>query len=314
MRIQAGWEFRLVAVSSIIILAAPSFASILTQDAPSQKQNIDPFQSALVLQGARRYSQRLEKAALDFVCREETSESIDRSRDFKKDFVSRVYQVPGTMSTNLPPAQRPPVPGDVREAGAIQNTYIFDYQFVRQSGKIAEKRELLEKNGRKAGKKETPPETAAFQYADILLAPVRLLDERFAEYYDYRLLREDTLDGVKAWVLDVVPRLAVVGAYLGGRLWLSAADSAVLRIDWDPTTFGRYENILRRAKAYQAQPLVTSTTEFGVEKNGIRFPSVDLTEEAYTDRQGNKFVRAVTKVVYKDYKFFTVETETEFKK
>jgi hypothetical protein len=48
--------------------------------------------------------------------------------------------------------------------------------------------------------------------------------------------------------------------------------------------------------------------------SGLRFPSLDLTEEADIDKDARKFVRSVTKVVYKGYKFFTVETETDFTK
>jgi hypothetical protein len=315
MRILAG----LGPALALVFCIPPLLPGPALQDAsqvPSRAQTLDPFQTALVLKAAREYCRRLEKAAIDFVCREETTERIDLSRDLRPDHVSRWYldQASGEMNVGLPPPQRPPVPRDFRKAGSVENTYVFDYQFVRQSGKITERREILDKNGKKAGKKEEPPKTEAFQYADILLAPVRLLDERFGEYYDYRLLREDTLDGTKVWVLDVVPRLSLVDVYLGGKLWLKQDDSSILRIDWDPTTFGRYENILRRAKIYKCEPQVTSTTEFAFEKNGLRFPSVDLTEEAYQDQQGKKFVRAITKVAYKDYKFFTVETETEFKR
>jgi hypothetical protein len=316
MRIRAGWELRLIGALSVTILAAPLFASIQTQDAPSSKQKIDPFQTALVLKAARKYCQRLEKAALDFVCLEEVQEKINLSRDIKPDSAGQMLAFDpgyaggyGRTGTQFPKVLR-----GVGRSASTANSYVFDYQFLRQGGQITEKRVLLEKNHKKAREKEAPPETSTFHYADILLAPVRLLDERFGDYYDYRLVREDTLDGVKAWVLDVVPRLAIVDAYLGGRVWLSAADSSILRIDWDPATFGSYQNILRRAKRLQSEPLVTSTTEFGTEKNGIRFPSVDLTEEAYVDQNGEKFVRAVTKVVYKEYKFFTVETETEFRR
>ena len=55
-------------------------------------------------------------------------------------------------------------------------------------------------------------------------------------------------------------------------------------------------------------------TEFAVEKNGLRFPSADLTEESYRGADGKLFVRARTNVVYKDHRFFTVETEATFKK
>lgn len=300
-------------------MAAALFVPVifLIAGLPAQEvtvQKVDPFQMALILKSARQYCQRLEKAALDFVCQEEVLEKIDLSRDSKPEFVNRVYPVNESKVVALPPPQRPPTPQDARHPGSIDNGYLFDYQFIRKAGEARENRVLLEKNGKKAGRKEELPKTATFQYADILLAPIRLLDERFGEYYDYRLLRADELNGVKAWVLDVVPRLAVVDVYLGGKIWLKQEDSSILRIDWDPATFGKYESILLRAKKYKSEPQVTSRTEFGFEKNGLRFPSLDLTEEAYIDKDGKKYVRAVTKIVYKDYKFFTVETETDFKR
>jgi hypothetical protein len=289
---------------------------ILIAGLPAQEvipQKVDPFQLALILKSARQYCQRLEKAALDFVCQEEVSEFIDLTRYNEPNLVTRVPSV-SSVSGGWDSKHRAELRFDPPATGKTENTYLFDYQFVRKAGEVKENRALLEKNGKKAGQKDAPPKTEAFQFADILLAPVRLLDERFGDYYDYRLLREDELNGVKAWVLDVVPRLSVVDVYLGGKIWLAQEDSSVLRIDWDPSTFGKYESILLRAKKYESQPEVASYTEFGFEKNGLRFPSLDLTEEAYVGQDGKKFVRAVTKIVYKDYKFFTVETETDFQK
>jgi hypothetical protein len=191
--------------------------------------------------------------------------------------------------------------------------YVFDYQFVRQQGQVKENRVLLETDGKKAKKKEQLPQMTVFSCSEILLMPVKLLDEKVSEYYDYRLLREDELEGVKVWVLEVSPRLSIKG-YLGGRLWIGQQDSSVLRIEWDPTTFGHYDAIRRNAAQYKEEPTVNSYTDFGVAKNGVRFPSLDYTEEAYVDAGGKKFVRSETKVLYRDYKFFTVETETTFKK
>jgi hypothetical protein len=53
-------------------------------------------------------------------------------------------------------------------------------------------------------------------------------------------------------------------------------------------------------------------TEYGFEKNGIRFPSRDTSEEAYLKPDGTKFIRSRTSVVYRDYKFFTVETDIKY--
>lgn len=276
---------------------------------PSQ---IDSFQLALVLKSGREYCRRLERAALDFICLEEVSEKVDLSRDSYK---NQVTQLPTSdvVSGGAPHGDRA-LRFDRSLKSGRGNTYLFDYQFTRQAGKVKENRVLLEKNGKKAKAKEAPPKMDVFQYADILLAPVQLLDERFQEFYSYRLLGEEILNGVKAWVLEVSPRISGGDRYLGGKIWLNEEDSGILRIDWDPTTFGHYESILHNAEVYKAEPRITSTTEFGFEKNGLRFPSVDLTEEAYLGGDGKKFVRSLTRVEYKNYKFFTVETETAVRK
>jgi hypothetical protein len=282
-------------ISAVVVSALALFPGLLAQEAPPART--DQSQLASVLNGGREYCRRLETAALNFVCLEEASERINLSRDGKAIVVD-----PSIMLSRVPPADL-----------IKKNSYSYDYQFIRKDGQIKEKRVLLSINGKKAQEKDAPARTGAFQYADILLAPIQLLDERFSEFYAYRLVREDMLNGEEAWVLEVSPRLSVVENYLGGTLWLRQSDYGILRIDWDPATFGRYESILRRAREQNTEPRVTSFTEFGFEKNGIRFPSLDFTEEGYLGRDGKKFVRAVTTVVYKNYKFFTVETETAIK-
>ncbi len=271
----------------------------------------DPFQLGLVLKHAREYCSRLERAALDFVCLEEVSEMVDLSRESEK---SAVTQMPtNRVVTGAGAGGAPELRFDRNPAVKRNSLYLFDYQCVRQAGQVKENRVLIEKNGKKAKPKAEIPRMNVFQCSEILLMPVKLLDERAGEFYSYRLLREDTLNGVKVWVLDVVPRLSA-GGYLGGRLWIGQDDSSVLKIEWDPTTFGHYESILKNAATYKEEPRVTSYTEFGYEKNGLKFPSLDFTEEAYISAKGKKFIRSQTKVVYRDFKFFTVETEATFKK
>ena len=287
------------------------------QEAP--KPAPDAFQRGLVLQAARRYCARLEKAALDFVCLEEVSEVLDPRRDRRGPAVTPSpagSENSGTTSSGSFASRGNSgrqLRFDNRPGAKYNNTYVYDYQFVRKEGKVEETRALLERNGRKADANSQRAQMLAFNFADILLAPVQVLDERFEEYYAYRLLGREMLGETEAWVLEVAPRLAGVSRYLGGRIWLKADDASVLRIEWDPATFGSYENILKRAGAYGVEPAVRSYTEFGVEKNGLRFPSLDVTEEAYRDAHGKVFVRSRTSVRYRGHKFFTVETRTDFK-
>lgn len=302
-------------IVGIVLSALPGgpFAQEVPAAAP------DPFQLGPVLKQARQYCARLEKAALDFVCLEEVTEILDPSRDRRETpmrFKPEGSTDSGTTTYQGNPTSRPPYRTSFLGNFVMtktNNTYLYDYQFVRSEGKVEEKRALLEKNGRKADDKTPRPMVSAFNYSDILLAPVRLLDERFEEFYAYRLLGKEKTGGTEALVLEVSPRLTGVSRYLGGKIWISVDDSSVLRIEWDPSTFGNFESVQATAESYKAQPEVRSYSEFGVEKNGLRFPSADLTEEAYRGADGKLFVRARTGIVYRDYKFFTVETQTTIK-
>ncbi len=273
----------------------------------------DPFHLALILKAGREYSQRLGRAALDFVCLEEITDKIDLSRDGPHDLVRQGGEIAGGAHSWVSSGVSLRFERSPKSAKGT-SVYVFDYQFIRQAGEVKETRKLLKENGKDAKPNDPVPQTTVFQYSDILMAPVQILDEKFRDFYRYRLLREDALDGVKCWVVEVSPSLSVVEKYLGGLIWLRQDDYSILKVEWDPATYSGYDKILLRARGLEAEPRVVSVTEFGVEKNGIRFPSRDFTQEAYLGKDGKLFVRSETQVLYKDYKFFTVETSTEFKK
>ena len=283
-------------------------AGLIGQEARTPEPASPPL--ATILSAAREYCARLERAALDFVCLEEVEERLDLGRDERAD-LERAARAAGRDPSAWvsSPRDRLVSPRNPK----LNNTYLLDYQFVRRDKKVEEKRVLLEKNGRKVSPRTAAPRLSAFNYADVLLMPVRLLDAKSQDFYSYRLQGEDRVSELDAWVLEVVPRMTGITRYLGGRIWLKRDDSSVLRIEWDPTTFDHYEDIIARAASFKAEPEVRSVTEFGFEKNGIRFPSSDLTEEAYRDPDGKLFVRARTQVTYKDYKFFMVETSSTIK-
>lgn len=275
----------------------------------------DPFQVALLLRDAREYSRHLESAALDFVCAEHVQETVE---PFPKGGRAPASLVPQNLEIN-PVSNRPggmTLIHSLEVRARAENRYVFDYQFTREPSGLKERRVLLFKNGKKVKRGGSPPETMAFKYKDILLAPVELLDEKYAPSYTYRisedLARPDS--GGSAVVLEAVPRPDAFPRRLGGRVWVRREDSCVLRIEWDPSTFDNYDIIMARAKLLEAEPRVTSYTEYGFEKNGLRFPSVDHTEEAYVLKDGKTFVRARTRIEYRDYKFFVVETRSELKK
>jgi hypothetical protein len=116
--------------------------------------------------------------------------------------------------------------------------------------------------------------------------------------------------GQEADVVACEARPSTVGRVLTGRAWVRRADGAVLRIVWDPESFSSYQDVLTVAGELKMSPAITSETEFGVERNGLRFPSLDKTDEVY--KKGSMtFTRSYTTVKCTDYKFFTVETTYE---
>jgi len=71
-----------------------------------------------------------------------------------------------------------------------------------------------------------------------------------------------------------------------------------------------FEIIEKIAERRNATPLITFISEFGFEKNKIRFPNKYSVEEIYISRRGGgRFLRSKTTVVYDNYKFFTVDTK-----
>jgi hypothetical protein len=271
----------------------------------ASQQSLAPAQRsepnlAEILKKAGEYCRRLEIASLDFICQERISEKIDLSRDI----VQRVFdEKPGTILYK---------PHSKQFLTSVKNRYLYDYQFIRKEDKIIEKRILLEENGREKSEPNAKLKTSVFRFQDILLGPIGLLGEKWQKCYEYRIVDKEALDGQATLVIQVLPRPWFQTKVLSGKIWIKRDDLAILRIEWHPESIGQYETIKERAEKYKATPLVTSVSEYGFEKNGIRFPSRDFTEEAYLTQKGKKFVRSETVVLYLNYKFFTVETEVQY--
>jgi hypothetical protein len=193
-----------------------------------------------------------------------------------------------------------------------ENTYLYDFQFTRKGGLRRENRNLLKKNGKPAKEKDVPLETSVFQVRNVLFGPLGLLGENSQGNYDYQLVGEEEVQGEKIAVIDAAPKKTFTGTHGYGRVWVKEADGGVLKIEWKPESIPDLKNLEARAKKYDSGLSVTLVTEYGFEKNGLRFPSRDYSEEAYVKPDGQKFVRSRTSVVYRDYRFFTVETDVTF--
>jgi hypothetical protein len=251
-----------------------------------------------ILNRSIRYCRRLENVALDFVCLEEISEKIDLSRD-KEDEIYVPFN--SGIRTQIKIAKR-----------KQENTYLYDFQFTRRGELKRENRNLLEKNGKPVKQKDAQLETSVVQVRNVLFGPLGLLSENGQGYHDYQWVAEEDIQGDKAAVIDVTPKKTLTGTHGYGRAWVRENDGAVLKIEWKPESISGYEELAGRAKKYGSELSIALVTEYGFEKNGIRFPNRDYSEEVYIKPDGRKFVRSRTSVIYRDYKFFTVETDIKY--
>jgi hypothetical protein len=268
---------------------------------PDSQTQEDQQRLAAILRKSKNYCQRLEKAALDFVCQEEVSERYDKTRELAEEliFTSPTGGFVGTEPIRLASKTKK------------RSTYLYDYQFIRKNQRATEKKKLIEINGKK-NTRDAWAEPTQFQYGNILFGPVGLLSESWQPYHDYEIIGDDIINGQKLVLIRATPRPSLNRPHAYGRIWINEDDGSVFRIAWDQKSLGNFQIIEDRAKRLEAEPQVTSLTEYEFEKNGLRFPSRDSTEEAYVKKNGKKFVRAETIVIYKNYKFFTVETEITY--
>jgi hypothetical protein len=114
-------------------------------------------------------------------------------------------------------------------------------------------------------------------------------------------------------VVEATPQPFLMTPHCHGKIWIKEDDGSVLKIVWDPRSVGNFQSAEEWAKIHDAELLITAYSEYGLEKNGLRFPSRSYTENAYIEKTKRKIVNAKISVLYKEYRFFTVETEVKYR-
>jgi hypothetical protein len=257
------------------LLLGAAFCFLWSFPYPSGTQQPDDERLAAILNKSADYCRRLDQAALDFVCLEEVAE------------MTRFY----TPHTDI---------------------YLYDYQFVRKGRETREKRNLISLNGKKTNIKDSSLDTAMFQYRNVLFGPVGLLSHAWQAYHDYRLIGEEVFNHEKVVVVEARPNAFLISPHCYGNIWIKEEDGSVLKIVWDQRSLGNFQATEEWAKIHDAVPQIAAYSEYGFEKNGLRFPSRSYTENAFIEKDNRKLVNAEMTISYKDYKFFTVETEVKY--
>lgn len=253
-----------------------------------------------LLAKAADYCRRLEASAFDFVCREEITETIDPNLDIDR----RTPPINHRQTEFLGPVFV------ISRARKVKSLYVYDYQCVRAGRTIREVRTQLEENGRPKVVPNAELRTSIVVWGTALLAPVGIFGERFQADYDFTMAGNERVGATAVLVIDAKPKPgAPPSRNLYGKAWVDPASGDILRIEWSESRVGRFDVFEKRGRLYKRTPRLVIRSEFNAEKNGVRFPSRLTVEEAYLKDSGKAFVRSKTDVVYRDFKFFTVEVE-----
>jgi len=286
-----------------ILLACSLYLSICVFGLPSIIQgksiilNLDSF-----LEKMAEYCRKLEGVALQFVCHEEIKETIDPTLD--------VMQPLDTVDDwhLIPPGHA--VAAQILPLRKIYNSYVYDYQCIRSNHIIRETRTLIEENGVKKNVPNSVLKTSVVIIGNALMAPVGLFSEAYHAYFDYAIIGKSKIEGLQLIIIEAKPKpSAPKNRNLFGKAWINPETAEICKIEWNENRIGNYEVFEKRAKRYMRSPRLTISSEFKTEKNGIRFPSRLLVEEAYINNLGRAMVRSKTEVVFTNIKFFSVEVD-----
>jgi hypothetical protein len=254
--------------------------AIVPQDQP-RPIGLDP-----ILTRTAAYSDRLESALLDFVCIEKVQET-----------------------TFQPPGGRFWTPRRLR---TVQRK--SDYQLIRNEAKSEELRRPIEPNGEMPEAADAYIKANRFLYEKAILGPVGFIGRRAQPFYEYELLGEDKILGRRAFHLRSRPIGNPPAPLNYGEIWVDAATFAVLRIEADPRIINGYGDIQARAAKRKLEPVIRLVLDYGLQRNGLRFPSRFEIDERYKGAFVPLFRHTLIEIEYSDYRFFTVEVAHETKR
>jgi hypothetical protein len=253
-----------------------------------------------ILKKCSDYCERLDNIALFFICKEKIEEVILHPR--RKINMSR-SAIQGRQNEIL---------GAGVKFDKEKNKYEYDYQLIREGPKTIERRTLIEENGKKKHVENALLKTKRFKYERVILGPIGLLSKNRQKIHDYMIIGENKVNGLDAFIIEAIPNQFSTLDHTYGKIWISKKDFSILKIEWYQESIGNYSNLAETARKLNAIPKLKITSEYFLEKNGIRFPSKHIVWEEYKKKDFT-FLQSYTIIKYSEYKFFIVETEVRFK-
>ena len=249
-----------------------------------------------ILEKTGDYCEKVKAIALFYVCKEKVEDE------------RQIFGKRNLLSFSMSALE------DMKPRRIRKKAYIYDYQLIKKENEPKEKRILLEEDGRKKYEENVEFRPVKYSGRYMVYGPVGFLSKQWQRHFDYEIAGEDIIDNKRAIIIRSTPKMERQANYNFGRIWVDEKDFSILKIEYDPKSIKDYEDELVQSPIGDLRKRVKWTVHFGVEKNGVRFPSQQLIREFYVNGAGEELL--IEKIIfqYEDYKFFIVETEVIYKK
>jgi hypothetical protein len=249
-----------------------------------------------ILHETKDYCERVKSIALYYMCIEE----IESKRYFYRATNPGRIREDGTFES---------MPGKkLKLRNSKKTTYKYDFQLVKKDEELVEQRILLEEN-RKVKNKKNAELKVKFNAKYLIYGPVGFTSAYWRYFFDYEILGMEKINGQKATVMSAVPKPNNTENKNIAKIWISEKDDSILRIEWEPQSIIDYEERNLESEAGDLRTTVVWRVDYGVEKNGVRFPSRQYIQEFLISETGDRYILNEITFNFTDYKFFIVETE-----
>jgi len=258
----------------------------------------------MILDKCTEYTFKLSESALHYVCHEKIREK------FKKLEEQEIGMMVGGHMDLLPNEIMQAEDKRLILAGSERHSYIYDYQLIRKKGNIMEKRIPIDKNAKEVSQEDIPQEEKPIYSLKPILVPAQLLSNEQRPRFLFKLAKDEKIKGELVFVIEARLRPGQTGNIRGGKLWVRKSDFRIVRAEVETDFVEGFEKILLECNQYYLKPHFKSTYYYEIEKNNLLFPSrSEICVEYSGLLASKKGIKLEVEVTYKNYKFFTVETD-----
>ncbi len=279
----------------------------------SKRQESYSQELVTILHKCADYCQKLDKAALDFICQERIHD-IYYGPDPKRSgytslFGKRTLSITGRIAVG-PPRTFKPFWGVWK---IERNQYLSDYLLVKKGQEIKERRVLLKENSRQVPAQKEYLKNPRFSGLKPFLAPSRVLGKERQELFSFSIIK----DRENLYEIEAVPVSRYAGGIEYSRIWVDRQNFQVLKMEVKGIPLEGYNEVLEETTEHNVKPEFITTYSYKMEKEGLLFPShvkVLVRYPSHPDETTFYKTKIKTNINYDDYQFFAVKTESNFDK